>query len=187
MELVAEIRRCRECLDTLTPNPIVQLDRDARILIAGQAPGRVAHEAGIPFLDASGRRLRDWMGITETDFNDAHNVAILPMAFCYPGKGSQGDLPPPGVCADRWRDRALAALARVELTLLIGGYAQAWHLGVQHQSVTDTVSGWREHLPGVVPLPHPSPRNTAWLRRNPWFEASLVPALQARVQEILYK
>ncbi len=167
------------------PNPVVWFRPDARILIASQAPGLRVHEANTPFWDQSGRRLRDWLGVTEAEFYDRRRVAIVPMAFCFPGYDAKGsDLPPPPVCAATWRAPILAGLDRVRLTVLIGGYAQRWHLGTRGR-VTDTVRDWRAHAPAVFPLPHPSWRNTAWLIRNPWFAEELVPDLQARVREVL--
>jgi uracil-DNA glycosylase len=143
------------------------------------------HEANTPFWDASGKRLRDWLGVDEDTFYDRDRVAILPMAFCFPGYDAGGsDLPPPRVCAETWRARAMAALPDIRLTLLIGGYAQSWHLGGR-ESVTARVAAWRDHAPDIIPLPHPSWRNTAWLKRNPWFEAELLPVLRARVREVL--
>lgn len=185
MPIVDRIRACRDCAATLEPNPIVQLDPAARILIASQAPGRVAHESGVPFMDASGRRLREWLGISESRFYDPSAVAIVPMAFCFPGSGRQGDLAPPPACAARWRAEALAELAGIRLTLLVGQYAQRWHLGEDFVSLTDSVTRWREFAPSVFPLPHPSPRNTPWLRRHPWFESALLPSLKAQVQTVL--
>ena len=145
------------------------------------------HESGVPFDDRSGDRLRDWMGIGREQFYDRRTVAILPMAFCFPGyDGKGGDLPPPPLCARTWRRRTMAALGSVELVLLIGGHAQKWHLGTEYPgSVSQTVSRWRAHRPQVFPLPHPSWRNTAWLRKNPWFEAELLPELRATVAAIV--
>jgi uracil-DNA glycosylase len=168
------------------PRPVVWFDGSARILIASQAPGLRVHEAGKPFWDASGRRLRDWLGLDEATFYDRDRVAIVPMAFCFPGYDASGsDLPPPRVCAEKWRERVLSRLSGVRLTLLIGGDAQKWHLGAAAPGgVTASVAGWREH-PDVIALPHPSWRNTGWLKRNPWFEADGVPHLRARVAEAL--
>jgi len=147
--------------------------------------GARVHASGLPFTDPSGDRLRDWMGIGEAEFYDARRVAILPMAFCFPGYDARGaDLPPPAICARTWRAPLMAALGRVELTLLVGGHAQKWHLGTQ-AGVTRTVQGWRDHLPGTIPLPHPSWRNTGWLNKNPWFADELLPVLRARVREVL--
>ena len=191
--LADEIRACTLCADRFAatatghaPNPVVWLRRGARILVCGQAPGMRVHKAGKPFFDPSGDRLRDWMGLDERAFYDRDRVAVLPMAFCFPGYDTRGsDLPPPPVCRQTWHARVMAALDRPPLVLLIGGYAQKWHLGKAAGSVTDTVRGWRDHAPRVFPLPHPSWRNTAWLKRNPWFEAELVPALRDRVQEVM--
>jgi uracil-DNA glycosylase len=157
----------------------------ARLLIAGQAPGLRVHEAGRPFADPSGDRLRDWLGLAAPEFYDLGRVAIVPMAFCFPGYDAAGaDLPPPPLCARTWRREVMAALPGLRLTILVGGHAQRWHLGTR-AGVTETVRGWREHAPGVFPLPHPSWRNTAWLRRNPWFAADLLPVLRARVREVM--
>jgi len=185
--LLAEVRRCTLCAGQLPlgPRPIVQLDPHARILVAGQAPGRKVHESGVPFADASGDRLRDWMGITPEIFYDPRRVSILPMGFCFPGTGKAGDLPPRPECAPAWRGKLLQQLGKLRLTLVIGQYAQAYHFADTSESVTATVQSWRKHWPNVVPLPHPSPRNNLWLRRNPWFEKELLPRLRARVAEVL--
>ena len=175
---------CREHLP-LGPRPVLQLSSKSRILIAGQAPGARVHESGVPFDDASGDRLRTWLGIAREAFYDARRVAILPMGFCYPGKGPSGDLPPRPECADTWRDRFLSRLEAVQLTVVIGRYAQAYHLSESRRSVTEHVRAWKAHWPRVVPLPHPSPRNNRWLVRNPWFETELLPKLRARVAEVL--
>ncbi len=169
------------------PNPVVWFNGTAQILIASQAPGLRVHEASKPFWDNSGKRLRDWLGLDETTFYDRDRVAIVPMAFCFPGYDAKGsDLPPPRVCAATWRDAILSRLAGVRLTLLIGGYSQKWHLGsAASAGVTRTVAAWRDHPDGVIPLPHPSWRNVGWLKRNPWFEAELLPMLRARVAEAL--
>ncbi|KEJ96120.1 Uracil-DNA glycosylase [Pseudosulfitobacter pseudonitzschiae] len=167
------------------PRPVVWFDAGARILVAGQAPGARVHASGKPFDDPSGDRLRDWMGIDRATFYDMTRIAVLPMAFCFPGYNAQGaDLPPPPVCHKTWRAGAMAHIGPVPLTLLIGGYAQKWHLGTR-TSVTDTVADWRSHAPAVFPLPHPSWRNTGWLRKNPWFETDLLPALREAVQKAL--
>jgi uracil-DNA glycosylase len=188
-KLVTEVRNCTICADKLSlgPRPVLQVSTSARILIAGQAPGRKVHETGIPFNDASGDRLRDWLGMTREVFYDATRVAILPMGFCFPGTGKSGDLPPRPECAPAWRAAVLAHLNSVELTLVIGQYAQAYHLPSHATSVTDAVMTWREHWPKVVPLPHPSPRNNLWLKRNPWYAMELLPMLQARVAALLTK
>lgn len=164
---------------------MLQASTAARILIAGQAPGRRAHASGTPFDDASGERLREWMGIDRATFYDASRIAILPMGFCYPGSGRSGDLPPRPLCAASWRRALLENLPQIELTLALGSHAQAFHLGAGGGSLTERVRAWRQSRPDVLPLPHPSPRNNGWLRRNPWFEAELLPALRARVARIL--
>ena len=181
--LLEEVRACTLCAAALPhgPRPVLQLGAGARILVAGQAPGRKVHASGVPFDDPSGDRLRDWLGLDRDRFYDPDVVAILPMGFCYPGSGRSGDLPPRPECAPAWRDRLLAHLPEVELTLVIGAYAQAWHLDAGGSGVTGTVRAWRPRWPGVLPLPHPSPRNRIWLRRNPWFEEEVLPALRARV------
>jgi len=164
----------------------VQLDPRARVLIAGQAPGRRVHESGVPFQDASGERLREWMGIGPEVFYDASRVAILPMGFCYPGTGRSGDLPPRQECAEAWRRRLLARLPQLELTLVIGQYALDYHLGAaQKPGLTETVRAWREHWPALLPMPHPSPRNNPWLRKNPWFAKDVLPTLRRRLVSLL--
>lgn len=167
------------------PRPVVWFRNGARILIAGQAPGLRVHESGVPFDDRSGDRLRDWMGIGRETFYDRSRIAIVPMAFCFPGyDAKKSDLPPPPICAETWRNRIVNALGSVRLTLVIGGYAQGWHLG-RTGSVTDTVKAWKDHPEDILPLPHPSWRNTSWMKKNPWFEAALLPVLRARVAEAL--
>ncbi|MGY6633396.1 MAG: uracil-DNA glycosylase family protein [Alkalilacustris sp.] len=191
--MLHQIAGCRLCDErfaaTVTahdPRPVVWFRPGARVLIASQAPGMRAHAAGVPFRDPSGRRLRSWLGLDEATFYDRERVAIVPMAFCFPGyDAAGGDLPPPSICAATWRARALAALPGVRLTLLVGGAAQRWHLGGR-DGVTATVANWRRHAAtGVWPLPHPSWRNTAWLARNPWFEEILLPALRPALKEAL--
>ena len=185
--LITSIRQCQICVEhlPLPPNPIVQFHSKSRILIAGQAPGRVTDKKGIPFDDASGNRLREWMGIDRQTFYDDTQIAVVPMGFCYPGTGKNGDLPPRKECAEAWREKILKQL-NVELTLVIGQYAQVWHLGVKKAlSVTRVVSQWRSYFPGIIPLPHPSPRNIRWFRKNPWFETDVLPKLSQRVALIL--
>jgi uracil-DNA glycosylase len=185
--LVQEVRACRLCAEHLPlgPRPVFQVHPDARILIAGQAPGSKVHASGIPFQDASGDRLREWLGIDGSTFYDPRRIAILPMGLCYPGTGKSGDLPPRPECTPAWRLKLLALLVNVELTLVIGQYAQAWHLGEQQRpTLTETVQGWRKYWPASLPLPHPSPRNNLWLKRNPWFEREVLPSLRRRVRQL---
>lgn len=189
--LACEIAACRHCADRFAatrtahrPRPVARLSATARLLIAGQAPGARVHASGLPFDDRSGDRLREWMGIGRETFYDASRIAILPMGFCFPGYDAKGaDLPPPPECAALWRARALAAMPQVELTLLIGQYAQGWALPGR-MSVTGRVAAWRDAPPGALPLPHPSWRNTGWLKRNSWFEEELVPWLRHRVRDL---
>jgi uracil-DNA glycosylase len=184
--LLREVRACTACAAHLPlgPRPILQLAAGARILIAGQAPGRKVHLSGVPFDDPSGDRLREWMGVDRDTFYDPGKVAILPMGFCYPGTGTAGDRPPRPECAPLWRERLLGHLGGVRLTLVIGAYAQAYHLG-HGEAVTEAVAAWRERWPALLPLPHPSPRNRIWVRKHPWFEAEVLPALKQQVQEVL--
>ena len=186
-QLLRSVRDCRICEESLPlgPRPVLQVDPNARILIAGQAPGRRVHESGIPFDDPSGDRLRDWLGISREDFYDPTKLAILPMGFCYPGTGKSGDLPPRPECAEAWRDKLLQVLQHIELTLVIGIYAQRWHLPHMHRNLTETVRAWEEYGPDVMPLPHPSPRNNIWLKKNPWFAESLLPNLKEKAREAL--
>ncbi len=187
--LLKEVRACSVCAEHLPlgPRPIVQVHSSAGILIAGQAPGRKVHETGIPFNDASGDRLRAWLGMSPEVFYDPTQVAILPMGFCFPGTGTSGDLPPRPECALTWRAALLARMKKIELTLVIGQYAQAHHLPGEDGSLTEAVRAWRKFWPLVIPLPHPSPRNNLWLKRNPWFEEELVPLLRERVLEVLHR
>ncbi|AVO38729.1 uracil-DNA glycosylase family protein [Pukyongiella litopenaei] len=190
--LADRIRACRICSDRFAatatahaPRPVVWFRPGARLLIAGQAPGARVHASGRPFTDPSGDRLRDWLGIGEDVFYDLSRVAVVPMAFCFPGYDDRkADLPPPPVCARTWHGQVMAELGEAPLVVLVGGHAHRWHLGTR-AGVTETVAGWRAHAPWVFPLPHPSWRNTAWLKRNPWFAAELLPALRVRVQEVL--
>ena len=185
--LVASVRQCRLCEADLPsgPRPVLQLAPAARILIAGQAPGRRVHESGVPFDDPSGKRLREWMGVSTDVFYDESKIAILPMAFCYPGTGRSGDLPPRPECRQAWRQKLLDQLSGLELTLAIGQYAQAWHLKETEKNLTETVRNWRAYGPHILPLPHPSPRNNIWLKKNPWFNDSLLPHLRRTVGRIL--
>ncbi len=189
-----DIRACRACAGELPhePRPVVRVFPETRLLICGQAPGRRVHESGQPFTDPSGDRLRDWMGVDAATFYGDRRIGVAAQAFCYPGTapsrngGSGGDYPPPRRCAELWRPRLLAALPRMELTLLVGGYAQQWALGPRAMStLSETVENWRAYAPAVLPLPHPSWRNSAWLKRRPWFAAEVVPYLRGRVKEIL--
>jgi uracil-DNA glycosylase len=171
------------------PNPVLAPSSRARVLIAGQAPGTKVHLSGRPFTDASGDRLRGWLGVSPEEFYDTDNFAILPMGFCFPGQDAKGgDLPPRRECAPAWRARLMALMPQVELVLTIGLYAQAWHIGeLRRGSLTETVSNWREifaakERPSVLPLPHPSWRNTGWLRKNPWFEMELLPVLKTEIR-----
>jgi uracil-DNA glycosylase len=192
MGLIEEISGCRLCAArfgaTATahdPRPVVWFRPGARLLIAGQAPGARVHLSGKPFTDRSGDRLRDWTGLSEAEFYDLSRVAVVPMAFCFPGYDAKGaDLAPPPICAATWRARVMAALGEVPLVLLVGGAAIRWHLGVP--GVTRAVAEWRGFAGrGVIPLPHPSWRTTGWQKRNPWFEAELLPELRARVREVM--
>jgi len=186
MKLINEIRACTLCAADLplVPRPILQGSAKSRILIAGQAPGKVAHEKGIPFDDASGNRFREWLGVDKQAFYDADLFAIVPMGFCFPGTGKSGDHAPLSRCAETWRSNLLKQLRGVQLTLVIGQYAQDWHLN-RRGSVTEIVQGWRDAPQGYMPLPHPSPRNNRWLKSNPWFEKELLPQLRTRVKDLL--
>ena len=184
--LLTDVRACTLCTDLpLGPRPVVQIGSGTRILIAGQAPGKRVHETGIPFDDPSGDRLRDWMGISKETFYDPEKIAILPMGFCYPGTGKSGDLPPRPECAPAWREQLLDQMRKLELTLVVGQYAQTYHLGKSSRSLTNIVKDWKTYWPNILPLPHPSPRNNRWLKTNPWFEKEVLPALQARITGIL--
>lgn len=191
-ELAQQIQECRLCegrfAATATrhrPNPVVWFRPSARVLIAGQAPGMRVHETGLPFNDASGDRLRDWLGLDRDAFYDRDRVALVPMAFCFPGYDAKGsDLPPPKVCGQTWHSKIMESLTNLRMTVLVGGYSQSYHLGGR-VPVTQRVAAWRDYAPRVFPLPHPSWRNTAWLRRNPWFEAELVPELRTQIQRLM--
>jgi uracil-DNA glycosylase len=189
--LLAEIKDCRLCEEDLPlgPRPVVQASPKARILVVGQAPGRKVHETGIPFNDPSGDRLRDWMGIDRKIFYDATQIALLPMGFCYPGTGKSGDLPPRPECATAWREKLLQGLPGIQLTLVIGQYAHRYHLaGRQSKTLTGTVKAWKEFWSeGLVPMPHPSPRNNMWLKKNEWFEKDVLPALRTGVKRLIGK
>lgn len=186
--LLREIRACRLCEAHLPlgPRPVLAASANARLLIVSQAPGTRVHATGIPWNDASGRRLREWLKVDEATFYDPQRVAIVPMGFCYPGRAGSGDAPPRPECRATWHPRLLPLLSKVEFTLSIGQYAQAWCLGARRKAtLTDTVRAWREYLPDHMPLPHPSPRNVGWFKANPWFEADVLPALRERVHAVL--
>ena len=182
-------RACRVCARHLPlgPRPVLRARAGARLLIVGQAPGTRVHETGIPWNDASGERLRDWLAVDRTTFYDEDRIAIVPMGFCYPGRNPRGgDNPPRPECAPLWHAPLLAALPGIELTLLVGQYAQGHYLGGRRRrNLTETVRAWADYAPEYLPLPHPSWRNTAWLKRNPWFEDELLPELRARVRALL--
>jgi uracil-DNA glycosylase len=187
--LLADIRACRICAKDLIHGvrPVIHAGFDARICIVAQAPGIRVHETGISFNDPSGDRLRDWMGIGREIFYDETKVAIIGMGFCFPGNDTHGgDLPPRKECAEAWQDKLFAALPPFDLTLLIGTYAFDWHLKDRaKKSVSETVKAWRDYAPAIIPLPHPSWRNNAWLAKNPWFAAKLLPYLRRRVKQAL--
>ncbi len=192
MTLAKEIGACRLCAARFAatatahaPRPVVWFRPGAKLLIAGQAPGARVHDSGRPFTDPSGERLRDWLGLDEARFYDRTQIAIVPMAFCFPGYDAKGaDLPPPPLCAQIWHRRVMEALGQVRLRVLVGGAAHRYHLGTR-KGVTEVVRGWRDHAPATFALPHPSWRNTGWLKKNPWFEAEVLPALRTRVKEVL--
>jgi uracil-DNA glycosylase len=187
-DLLRDIRACRICEAQLPlgPRPVLAASAQARLLIVSQAPGARVHATGIPWNDASGRRLRDWLQLDEAMFYDESRVAIVPMGFCYPGRAGSGDAPPRLECRATWHPRLLPLLRNVELTLSIGQYAQAYCLGARRKpSLSETVRAWREYLPTQLPLPHPSPRNVGWFKANPWFEAEVVPVLRERVHDLL--
>jgi uracil-DNA glycosylase len=184
--LLTEIRACRLCEAHLPlgPRPVLRASASARLLIVGQAPGTKVHASGVPWDDASGKRLREWLQMTPETFYDESKIAIVPMGFCYPGKAGSGDAPPRPECRATWHPQLLPMLQHVRLTLLIGQYAQDYFLGARRKgSLTDTVRAWREYMPEHLPIPHPSPRNVGWFKANPWFEAEVVPALRKRVRE----
>ena len=185
--LLKEVRACSVCADLpLGPRPVLAAARSARILIVGQAPGTRVHETGIPWNDPSGDRLRLWMDVDRDTFYDPRRIAIVPMGFCYPGKGKSGDLPPRPECAPLWHERILEALPGLRLKILAGSYAQAHYLaGRRKKTLTETVRASEDYGEGTIPLPHPSPRNNLWLRKNPWFEQRLVPRLRSTVGRIL--
>jgi uracil-DNA glycosylase len=181
------VRACRVCENYLPfdPNPILRASATAQLLVVGQAPGTRVHETGIPWNDPSGERLRDWMQVDRDLFYDEQRIAIIPMGFCYPGKGSSGDLPPRPECAELWHARLLEELPGIRLRVLIGKYAQDYYLGSKRRSLAETVGNWQDYLPEFFPLPHPSPRNIRWFKSHPWFEAEVLPAFRERIAGIL--
>ena len=191
-EIFEQVKLCKICSDTFSntktkhsPRPVIRGKSTAKILIAGQAPGAKVHESGMPFSDPSGDVLRGWMGLNKEKFFDERNIAIIPMAFCFPGYDANGsDLPPPKICAKTWRSSILDSFKNLELQLLVGSFAQKWHLDT-NRSMTDIVQNWRIYSPEILPLPHPSWRNKAWLKKNFWFEKELVPVLRDTVRGIL--
>ena len=186
--LLAEIHRCRWCATHLpqTPRPVLRAKTTARLLIVGQAPGIRVHTTGIPWNDPSGDRLRGWLQMDKSQFYDDSQIAIIPIGLCYPGKGKTGDLPPRPECAPKWQPLLQACLPNIQLTLLIGQYAQHYYLGTQAKTtLTTTVQNWHNYLPQFLPLPHPSPRNQLWLKRNAWFEEQVLPALHQQVARVL--
>jgi uracil-DNA glycosylase len=187
--LLARVRACRLCEAHLPlgPHPVLRARATARLLIVGQAPGTRVHETGIPWNDRSGDRLRQWLGIDRESFYDDSRIAIIPMGFCYPGVDRNGgDRPPRPECAPHWHPPLRALLPRIELTLLVGSHAQFYYLGKRRKpTMTETVAAWRDYLPEFLPTPHPSWRNTAWLRKNPWFESDLLPVLRERVAALI--
>ncbi len=187
LPIINKVKACQLCTNLpLKPKPILQLDAQAKILIAGQAPGKITHHKGVPFDDPSGNRLRDWLGIDRATFYNDKQIAILPMAFCYPGSGKNGDLPPPAQCATQWRKPLLNCLPNIELTLVIGKYAIDYHLGNQQaKNLTETVKQWRRFWPTILPMPHPSPRNNRWLKNNPWFASEILPKLKQQVSLLI--
>ena len=190
LRLARSLRECRTCAAAFrtlghAPRPVARLSATARICVCGQAPGTRVHQSGLPFDDASGERLRDWMGVSAEEFYDLRRVATVPMAFCFPGQDARGgDLPPPAVCSRQWHARLFAAMPQLELLLLVGYHAQRWHLQEQcRKTLTDNVAAWPAFLPaGKIPLPHPSWRNNGWLKRHAWFEAELLPVLRREIR-----
>lgn len=193
-KLAEDIRACRFCIDEPAgkplphePRPVLRVSQTARLCIVGQAPGTRVHASGTPFTDPSGDRLREWMGVSVDEFYDVSRIAIVPMGFCFPGLDAKGgDLPPRRECAVHWRGRLFDLMPQIELTLLVGQYAQNWHLGPRRRaSLTETVAAWRDYLPSAIPLPHPSWRNNAWIRKHPWFETDVLPALRRDVRRLI--
>lgn len=185
--LTNKVKKCTLCVAELEHGvrPVLQVHAESKILIAGQAPGSKVHQTGIPFDDPSGERLREWMGVDKNTFYDATQIAILPMGFCYPGKGKSGDLPPIPRCAETWRKDLLDRMPNIQLTLVIGQYAQEWHLQEKGKTLTEIVRNWKSYNTSVIPLPHPSPRNNIWLKKNAWFGEEVVPEIRGRVARAL--
>ncbi len=185
-ELLADIRKCTICKEFLDPNPVVLAGEKSKIVIVGQAPGIKVHQSGIPWDDASGKQLRNWLGVTDAQFYDTNNFAIVPMGFCYPGKGKSGDLPPRKECAPKWHQPLLDEMPNMKLIILIGMYAQNYYLKDKaKRTLTETVDAFHEYLPNYFVLPHPSPRNRFWLTKNPWFEKEVLPQLKKMIKELL--
>lgn len=185
-KLLLDIQGCRICENFIEPRPVVFANKHSKIIIIGQAPGTKVHKSGIPWDDASGKRLRNWLGVTNEQFYNVTNFGIIPMGFCYPGKGKSGDLPPRKECAPEWHQLLLEKMPNVELVLLIGMYAQKYYLKEKvKKTLTETVNYYEEYLPKYFSLPHPSPRNRFWLTKNPWFEKDILPQLKRKVTEII--
>lgn len=185
-KLLEEIAACRICEAHLDPNPVLTASPHSRIAIIGQAPGRIVHESGIPWDDRSGDTLRSWMGVDKSTFYNPDLIALIPMGFCYPGTGKSGDLPPRPECAATWHDQLWKGMENVQLTLLVGSYAIGRYLKDQkRKNLTETVRSWQEYLPEFFPLPHPSPRNNIWQKRNPWFREEVLDVLKVRVSHLI--
>lgn len=184
-QLLKNIRACNRCEENLEfgVNPIIQAHQDAKLLIIGQAPGSRVHKSSIPWDDPSGDRLRRWLNIDKSDFYNSQKIAIMPMGFCYPGKGKSGDLPPRKECAPLWHQKVINQLSNIEMTLLIGQYAQAYYLKDKPKTLTETVKQWKKWAPTYIPLPHPSPRNTLWLKKNPWFEEEVILSIREIISQ----
>lgn len=186
--LIDEILGCSICAAQLPlgTNPILAADETSKIILIGQAPGLKVHQNGIPWNDASGKRLRSWLNVSEDTFYNPKNIALVPMGFCYPGKGKSGDLPPRKECAEAWHEKLMSKMQQAELILLVGQYAQKYYLKEKaKRTLTETVAEYKSYLPDFFPLPHPSPRNRFWLSKNPWFEAEITPQLQHRINQLL--